>query len=143
MAGLVFVPNGTTVDVDSVDVAAIVTLTLPDQSKGEAESTNNDSNFTRSFVPALRDNGSLQLGFRRLVEDAGQEALLANYDANDETVAIVITFPSQATDDSLVHTISFNAFVTARSTDLPQDADEVAMQTVSLKVSGAITEATA
>lgn len=142
MAGQIFVPNGTTLTFDSQDVGGLVTISLPSETRGDVETTTNDSNFQRTYIGGLRDGGTVTFTCRLIPEDAGQAALRTNYGSN-ENVAVIITLPAQAHSDSDVTTYTFDAYVNALGGDLPQDADETATLTCTLKVAGAVTEATA
>lgn len=142
MAGQIFVPNGTTLTFDSQDVGGLVTIALPSETRGDVETTTNDSNFQRTYIPGLRDGGTISITCRLIPGDAGQAALRTNFGSN-EVVSGIITLPDAATTDSTVTTYTFDCYVNALGGDLPQDADDTAMLTATLKVAGAVTEATA
>lgn len=141
MAGQIFLPHGSTITFAASDIGGLVSLSLPDETKGEVETTNNDSSGTRTYIPGLRDSGSVTLTCRLISDDVGQAALRTNYAAST-TGAVVITLASDAETSGTV-TYSFDGFVTALGGDLPQDADEAAMFTATIKVAGAVTKATA
>ena len=143
MAGQVFLPKGTVVRIDSTPISELRTITPPSRTKGEAETTANDAEYVRTFIPGLRNGGTLQIGGNKVVDDAGQVALYSNWKAKREIASIEIEYPAEATTDSSVHIVAFDAFVTAMDDDLPQDADEVASFTASLKVASDVTESTA
>lgn len=143
MAGQIFVPHGTTLTFDSSDVGGLMSISLPSEVKGDVETTTNDSAFQRTYIPGLRDGGTVTVNCRLIPGDAGQAKLRTNYEANAEVVSAVITLPDQATTDSTVTTYTFDCYVNALGGDLPQDADDTAMFTATLKVAGAVTEATA
>lgn len=143
MAGRRFMAHGTVVTVNSVTVSGLVSITLPDQSRGEAEITDGDSGFDREFVAGLRDNGTLSLEMRYIPGDAGQDVLRNLFDEDFPEASVVITLPPHATDDSSVATISFDGYVSALGGDLPLADDEAASFTAEIRVSGAITVAVA
>lgn len=141
-----FIPHGTTVTIGSVNIGGLTGISTPDQTRGEAEQTDNASGGDREFLPGLRDNGTFSLEGRYDPEDAGQTAIRSNFQNDGCTVSeeIVITPPDCATADSTVVTITFDAFVTTPPVvDLPQDADDVAMFTADFRVDGAVTVAVA
>ena len=142
MAGQIFVPNGTTLTFDSSDVGGLVSISLPSETKGDVETTTNDSALQRTYIPGLRDGGTVTITCRLIPGDTGQAKLRTNYAAN-EVVGAVITLPDAATTDSTVTTYTFDCYVNALGGDLPQDADDTATLTATLKVAGAVTEATA
>jgi hypothetical protein len=143
MASIPYLPHGTTVTVDSVDIGGLVNITTPESSVGVVVTTTNDSSRIRSYIAGLVNNGSLSLVCRDLSDDAGQTALRANVGAT-AALAMVVTLPATSTSDSTVTTVSFDAFVTASGAKtLPQDQDEAAGVSFTLKVAQTITEATA
>lgn len=136
MAGLRFMAHGTTIEVDSVQLSGVVSISLPSRSRGEAEITDGDSNFAREFVAGLVDGGTVDLELRFIPGDAGQQVLIENMGLASAVVEVVVTLPSQATDDSAVGTIIFDAFVNGDGGNLPLADDEAASYTASLRVSG-------
>ena len=147
MAGQKFVPHGVTLSFSSADVGGLANVSFPERTRGEAEVTDNDSGGNREFLPALRDGGQVTIECYKIPGDAGQAAMLANYESDLGVLGAeeaVITLPSQANDDSLVTTLTFDAFVAdAGSGDMDQTADEAQIVTFVLRVTGAVTEATA
>lgn len=140
MAGQRFSAHGATITVDSVNVEGLVSITLPDETVGEAEITASDSGGSREFLAGLSDNGELGLEMRYIPGATGQ-ANLRTLKAARTTVEIVITLPDSATDDSAVGTLTFDGYVNGIGGSLPVAEDEAAMMTASIRVSGDITEA--
>lgn len=137
-----FNAHGTTLEIGSVAIGGLESMGLPDQSKGEAETTDSDSAFDREFVPGLRDNGNLQVNCRLMVEDPGQDAVRANFDADAQIDTFTITLPSAAASGGTA-TYTFSGYISSLGGDLPMAADEAAMFTFSIRVTGAVTKAVA
>lgn len=135
-----FAAHGASVSIAGTDIGGMVAIGLPDETRGEVETTDHNSGGDREFLPGLRDGGSISLEGHLDPEDAGQVALRTNYDATG-TAAIVITLPATAAATEV--TYSFDAFVTAMGGDLPGDSDETGSLIATLKVSGAVTVAIA
>lgn len=143
MAGQKFIAHGASVTFASSDIGGLVSFGAPERTKGEAESTDNDSGGDREYIPGLREGGSVTFEYRFIDGDAGQDALETNYDADNAKEECVITLPSSATDGSTVVTWTFDCFVTALSVELPQTEDETVTGTATVKVDGGVTKATA
>lgn len=133
-----FRAHGCSVSIGGTDIGGLVTIGLPDRSKGDVEVTDGDSAGDREYLPGLREGGTVTLEYRLDPEDAGQTALETNY-AGEADAEIVITLPSDAAATSPV-TYTFDGYVNALGGDLPQDADEPGMGTASIKVAGAVTK---
>lgn len=133
-----YLPHGTTFTIGSTPVGGLISIGIPDRSRGEAETTDTDSAFDRSWIAGLREGGSVELTFRHDPPDLGQLALETNYDA-DGAAAVeecVITLPSVAGS----RTYTFDGFVTTPPTgDLGLDQDEAAEQTATIKLAGGVT----
>ncbi|MFW6202561.1 MAG: hypothetical protein ACOC8B_08280 [Gemmatimonadota bacterium] len=142
MAGQRFIAHGTSVTFASSTIGGLVSLSAPERTKGEAETTDADSNHDREYLPGLREGGSVTLEYRFIDGDAGQQALEDNYDADNATEEMVITLPSAATDDSEEVTWTFDGFVTALGVELPQTDDEAVNGTCTVKVDGGVTKDT-
>ncbi len=133
-----YLPHGTTVSVNSQAIGGLISVSIPDRTRGEAETTDSDSGFDREFIPALRDPGSVELTFRHDPEDAGQLELNENFDDDGDSavVPVTITLPSEAGSNRVY---SFDAFVTAPPQgDLGLVEDEAAEQTATLRVAGPV-----
>lgn len=145
MPGQKHIPHGMSVSFNSADIGGLKSIGLPERERGVADVTDADSAGNREHLPGLKDGGTVQLTCYRIPEDAGQAAMLANYDlALTAAVAqaTVITLAPQAHDDAGTTTLSFDSFVTSPGTgEFAQDSDDGAEVTYTLKVSGAITEA--
>src|SRR6185503_2722498 len=93
------------------------------------------------LIPGLRRGGTITLECRMIPGDDGQDALKAS--RVTQTVAeVVITLPPSATDDSDVATITFDAFVTGVTRNLPLVENTAASITFNLKVTGPVSEST-
>ncbi len=137
-----YLPHGTTVSIGSVPVGGLVSVGVPDRSRGEAETTDTDSGFDRSYIAGLREGGVVELTFRHDPDDAGQVALETNYDADGATAIeeIIITLPDVGTSSSGGRTYTFDGFVTTPPTgDLGLVDDEAAEQSATIKVATAVT----
>lgn len=134
-----YLPHGTTVTFDGSAIGGLLSVSIPDRSRGEAEVTDSASAWQREYFPGLREGGSVQLSFRHVKEDVGQLKLESNFvlDGSVAVKQLVITLPTQA---GTVRTYTMNAFVTAPPQgDLALTDDAVAEQTATLKVAGAVT----
>lgn len=134
-----YLPHGTTVTFDGSAIGGLLSVSIPDRSRGEAEVTDSASLWQREYFPGLREGGSVQLTFRHVKEDVGQVKLESNFllDGSVAVKSLVITLPAQA---GTVRTYTMNAFVTAPPQgDLALTDDAAAEQTATLKVAGAVT----
>ena len=137
-----YLPHGTTVTIGSQLIGGLISVSIPDRSKGEAEITDSDSGGDREWIAGLRDGGNVEITMRHDPDDLGQIALETNYNAigGAEVEEIVITLPAAATALTGSQTYTFDAFVTAAlHGDLGLEADEAAEQTATLRVDGAVT----
>lgn len=130
-----FWAHGTEMSVDSVDVGGMTALSLPEQSREQVELTSHDSDGWREFVDGLRDGGTVSVTCRFDPEDAGQAALLGNFNTRNTNLACIITLPSDA--GSGTFTLSFSAFVLDTGGNLP--FDEAGEATFTLKIDGLVT----
>jgi hypothetical protein len=142
MAGQKYSAHGTTVTVDSVTVPGIISISIGGGSVGEAETTDSDSSGVREFVAGLADSGQLSLEIRHIPGHAGQ-ANLRTLKASRAVVECVVTLPDAATDDTLVGTLTFDAYVQTFDYELPTAEDQAASATCTLRISGAVAEAVA
>lgn len=136
-----FKAHGTTVSIGGTDIGGIINLTTPDESRGVAETTDSGSGGDRTFIDGLRDAGEMTIDVRWDPDDTGQGALDTNYEASGSsaTEEVIITLPSAATSASGSQTLTFDAIVTGRSSDLDAIADETADRSYTLKVTGSVT----
>lgn len=142
MAGQKFWGHGTTITFDSVAIGGIESIEGPEESVDKVETTDTDSAGVEESVPGLTRPGAFTINCRRILGDAGQAALQAAKDA--KTVGeVIITYPADATTDSLVGTDTFDAWVTNVSRSTPVVANEPAMISFTLENTGAVTEAVA
>jgi hypothetical protein len=134
-----FLPHGTTIMVNSVLVGGLISVSIPDRTRGEAEVTDTDSAFDREFIPGLRDGGSVNLSFRFDPEDTGQVELVTNFNASGTAaiVPVIIEIPAAAISGG--QTFTFDGFVTAApSGDLALVDDSAAEQTATIRVAGPV-----
>ena len=134
-----FFAHGTTVSIGGTDIANLVSIDMPERSKGDVETTDGDSAGDREYLPGLREGDNLTLECRRDDEDAGQVALRTNYEADDTTVAIIITLPAAATAGATTAAYSFTGYVNNLGGSLPQADDTAPSLTASIKVASAVT----
>ena len=135
-----YLPHGTTVSFDGSSIGGLISVGIPDRTRGEAETTDSASGFNREYYPGLREGGSVQLSFRHNPGDTGQLKLESNYllDGSAAIKSCTITLP--AGFGTPQRTYTFNAFVTAPpSGDLALVDDAVAEQSATLKVAGVVT----
>lgn len=136
-----YLAHGTAVQFDSQNIGGLISVSIPDRTRGEAEVTDSDSAGDREWIAGLREGGSVELTFRHDPDDAGQQALQWNFDtpAGNAIVPCRITLPEAATSSGGSRTFNFDGFVTAP----PQGAlglvdDEAAEQTATIKVAGPV-----
>lgn len=137
-----YLPHGTTFTIGSKLVGGLISIGIPDRSRGEAETTDTDSAFDRSWIAGLREGGSVELTFRHDPDDVGQIQLETNFDADGQAAVeeCVITLPAGATSASGSRTYTFDGFVTTPPTgDLGLDQDEAAEQTATIKLAAGVT----
>src|SRR5512146_2227755 len=93
-----YIAHGTTVKISGTRIGGLVSVSIPDRSRGEAETTDTDST-ARQFIAGLRDSGSVEITVRHDPDDAGQNLIDANYNAaaGSEVVTFIITLPGAAT----------------------------------------------
>lgn len=135
-----YLPHGTTFSINAIAIGGLVSISIPDRTRGEAETTDSGSAFDRRFIAGLRDGGNVELTFRHDPTDTGQQQLETNYglDGSGAVKSCVITLPLTAKNPARTYT--FDGFVvTAPSGDLPLVDDEVAMQSCTIRVAGPVT----
>ena len=131
-----FWAHGTTITFGGTKIGKPTSIGLPEQSKEEVEITSHDSEGWREFVAGLRDGGTVALTCRIDPEDAGQEALWTNFNADAVTEETVITLPEHEGSNL---TLTFNSWVLDTGGDAPfDDAGEI---TFTLRLTGLVTRA--
>ena len=134
-----FHAHGCTVEFGSVEIGDLTSISLPDQSKGDVQTTTNESDGDHEYLPGLREGGTVTLEALLDVDDTGQDALRTNYDADGVTAICFIALPSRATSGTSA-TYRFEAYVNALGGDLPQDSDDPGTFSATLKVAGPVTK---
>lgn len=135
-----YLPHGTTFTINAKAVGGLISVTVPEQTRGEAETTDSGSGFNRSFMPGLREGGNVELTFRHDPEDVGQLELETNFglDGSNALKQCVLTLPATAV--SPARTYTFVGFVSKTpSGELGLIDDTVAQQTATVKVAGLVT----
>jgi len=132
-----YLPHGTTVTFNGTAIGGLITVSVPTRTRGDAETTDSGASFNRTFLPGLRDGGSVNLTFRHDPADAGQLQLETNYNTDGsgalKTVTIVLPAPG-------TRTYTFTGFVTKPPEgDLALVDDNVAQQTATIRISGSVT----
>lgn len=132
-----YVAHGATVSINSKLIGGLISITIPERTRGEAEITDSDSS-DREFIAGLRDPGSMKLTFRHDPDDVGQRELDTNYNAaqGSEVVQFIINLPAGA---GSLGTYTFNGYVSQPPTgDLPLAEDTAAELTATIRVSGPV-----
>lgn len=140
-----YLPHGTTFSINSKEVGGLVSVSLPDRSRGTANVTDTES-VQKEYLPGMREPGTVKLSFRHDPDDQGQKELESNFmsDPADAVVTCVITLPNAATTASGSKTYTFDGFVTEPPKgDLALDGDDPANATATIKVTGDVTIAPA
>lgn len=135
-----YLPHGATFTINGSAVGGLISITIPDRTKGEVETTDSSDAFIRKYIAGLREGGSVELSFRHDPLDVGQLALETNYglDGSGAVKQCVITLPLTA--KSPARTYTFDGFVTSPpSGELGLVDDEAAVQSATIKVAGAVT----
>jgi hypothetical protein len=139
-----YLPQGTTFAINGKYVGGLIGVSLPQRSRGSAETTDSDSGSDREYIPGLRDGGTVQLTFRHDPDDSGQQELNANYAAvgSAAVVSCSIALPDASTTAASGQTFTFDAFVTEPPRgDLALVDDKAAELQATLKVSGVVSVA--
>ena len=137
-----YIGHGTAVTINSIALGGLVSVGIPEQTKGEAETTDSDSGNVREFIAGLRDSGQMEITVRHDPDDVGQQEIESNYAAapGSEIVEFVITLPDAATGSSGSRTYTFDGYVqTSLSGDLELADDVAAELTCTVRVTGAVT----
>lgn len=130
--------HGTTLTIDSTPIGGLRQISFPNEEKALVDVTDHDSGGDREYVPGLRDGGTIDIEFLTEAEDAGQQALWANYgNTANATVEFVMTPPNDAAVSGDAFSLTFNGFVISRGGSAP--FDEALSQTMSIKISGQVT----
>jgi len=135
-----YLPHGTQVTINSQTIGGLVSVSIPERSRGQGETTDTDSP-AREYIPGLRDGGDMVLTFRHDPTDVGQAELESNYatDGIAAVVEFVITLPSDAGSPG---TFTFDGYVSrAPSGELALAEDEAAVLSATVRVDGAVTVA--
>lgn len=135
-----FHAHGTTIEFASADIGKLTSITLPDRSRGDVQTTTGEDGFDHNFLPGLRDNGTFTFDFLLDVDDAGQQLLRTNFEADQALETIFVSLPTRATSESSVK-YRFRGYVQSLPEgELPQTADDPATASCTIKVSGAVTQ---
>jgi hypothetical protein len=130
--------HGTVVTIDSTPISGLRGINGPQEEKALVDVTDHDSGGDREYIPGLRDGGTVDLEMLVEVTDSGQQALWANYgDPANNLAAFEVIVPGNPSISADEFTLSFDGFVTSRQSSFP--FDEAAVQTFSIKISGAVT----
>jgi hypothetical protein len=138
-----YVAHGTSLKIGNTRVGGLITISIPDRSRGEAEITDSDST-DRKFIAAMRDPGSCNITVRHDPDDPGQNQIDANFNAafGSEVVTWVITLPGAATASPSpggVQAYTFDGYVAKPfSGDLDLVGDKAAELTATVRVSGPV-----
>jgi len=132
-----YLPHGTIFTINAKAVGGLISVGIPDRTRGDAETTDSAASFNRTFLPGLRDGGSVSLTFRHDIADLGQLELEANYnlDASAALKTCTIVLPAPAS-----RTYTFTGFVTEPPKgDIGLVDDDVAQQTSTVRITGSVT----
>lgn len=135
-----YLPHGTLVSFNAVNIGGLTSVGIPERTRGEVETTDSNSAGDRTYIPGLREGGSVSLTMRHDPADPGQIQLENNFtsDASNSIKTVVITLPAAA--KSPQRTYTFSGFVsTAPSGDLGLVDDDAASQSATIKVAGPVT----
>lgn len=133
-----YLPHGTQVIFNSETIGGLVSVTIPERTRGEGETTDTDSS-AREYIPGLREGGDLVITFRHDPTDTGQAELETNYDTDGNAAkqTVEIHLPSDAGSPG---TYTFDGYVSrAPSGELNTAEDEAATLTATIKVGSAVT----
>lgn len=141
-----YIAHGTQVLIGSTPIGGLISVGIPDRSRGEAETTDSDSGFDREFIAGLRDPGHVTLNMRHNPEDGGQQALIDNFEApgGEELTQFQIILPAAAVAGSPApspgYTFSFEGYVSAPPAgDLALASDQAAELSATIRVTGPVT----
>ena len=129
--------KGTTISIGGVAIAKVTNIGGPSMSRNMIDATSHDSTaFWQEFIKGLKDGGEVSIEGNFKISDAGQLALIADFDDDSTLPEIIITIPTDP-----VTTCTFDGAVTAFDTDKPHDG-KIGFS-ASIKVSGKPTISTA
>lgn len=131
-----FWAHGAYMLVDSVRIGGVTSLGLPEQAKSEVEITSHDSAGWREFVGGLRDGGQVAINARIRGADAGQQALISNFQQDNVTAAFEIHVPADPEVASSAFTLSFTGFVLDTGGELP--FDDAGERTFTIRIKGQV-----
>lgn len=137
-----YLPHGTTFRFNNILVGGLIGISVPSRARGAAETTDSDSNFDRRFIPGLRDGGEVELTFRHLADNTGQQELDENWELNGTAAvkACLLTLPDVSTSGAGGGTYAFDGFVIAPPQgEMALTDDAVAERTCTIKVTGPVT----
>lgn len=138
-----YVAHGTSLKIGNTRIGGLISVSIPDRSRGEAEITDSDSS-DRKFIAGMRDPGSMTITVRHDPDDAGQNAVDNNFNAafGSEVVTWVLTLPGAATASPSpggVQAYTFDGYVSKPfSGDLALADDKAAELTATIRVSGPV-----
>lgn len=130
MADGAFFPHGSTFSFGGVEVGGLLDIPLPTYAKEEIETTAH-GDFVRTFVAGLADAGSITIPMRMIPDDAGQQDLVDNLEADGNTVEEGIITTPDVIDPQVSWT--FDCYVSEIAGDLPWEGNAAGME-VSLRV---------
>lgn len=131
-----YLPHGTIFSINAKAVGGLISVGIPDRTRGDAETTDSTASFNRTFLPGLRDGGSVSLTFRHDPADVGQLELETNYntDGSGALKTCVITLPAPGT-----RTYTFTGFVSEPPKgDIGLVDDDVAQQQATVRITGSV-----
>lgn len=129
--------HGTTLTINSINICGIRTIDGPNEEKAIVDATDHCSEGTREYVGGLKDGGTVDLELLVEAADVGQQELYTSYlQTISELAEFVITPPGDPAVTGDDFTLSFSGFVISSGWSFP--FDDVATQTVSVKISGAV-----
>lgn len=137
-----YIAHGTIVTISSIQIGGLISVTLPNSTRAEAETTDSDSGYWREFIAGLRDPGEMSMTMRHDPDDPGQAALESNFAApgGSEIVEFQIFLPDVATAGTGSRTYTFDGYCSQRvSGDLALADDEAAEVTATIRLAGAVT----
>ena len=138
-----YVAHGTSLKIGATRIGGLISVSIPDRTAGEAETTDSDSS-DRKFIRGMRDPGSMEITVRHDPDDPGQNAVDNNYNtaAGSEVVTWVLTLPGAATASPSpggVQAYTFDGYVAKPFSGALALADDTAAElTATVRLSGPV-----
>lgn len=126
--------EGYTVTFNSISVGGLTNIPTPDIQRAEIDITDFDSTGIET-LPAFADAGTATMECIFDPDDAGQKAMIDNYELSTTTNrTVVITMPAASTTETTPGAVSYSAYV--QGYNIQGDVNDRVNITFTLRVQG-------